>query len=117
MKLLTFVFGAALAFSSALSAQNLTDRITVNFPNPVLVNGVTLPAGEASIQVVRNASTVMLTVRSESGEHAMVLVSRVNTADNENHDTKVILGQKDGLYRLNRVMLPDHTALQVLDAQ
>jgi hypothetical protein len=117
MKLFTFVFAAALAFSGAISAQNLTDRINVNFPNPVMVNGVTLPAGEAYIQVVRNASTVMLTVRSESGEHATVLVSRVNTADSENHDTKVILDQKDGLYRLNRVLLPDHTALQVLDAQ
>lgn len=117
MKLFTILFGAALAIASTLSAQNFNDRISVNFPNPVVVNGVTLPAGDATIQVVRNTGSVMLAVRSESGEHAMVLVSRVNTVESENHNTSVILDQKDGAYRLNRVLLPDHTSLQVLDAQ
>jgi hypothetical protein len=117
MKLFTIVFGAALAISSALSAQNFNDRINVNFPNPVAVNGVTLPAGHATIQVVHNAGTLMLIVRSESGEHSAALASRVNSIDAGNRDASVILDQKDGAYRLNRVLLPDNTALQVLDAQ
>ena len=116
MKLFTVILGAALVIGSALSAQTFNDRIAVNFPGPVVVNGVTLPAGDATIQVVHNTGTIMLTVRSQSGEHAMVLVSRVDSTENENA-AKVILDQKDGAYRLNRVLLPDHTALQILDAQ
>jgi hypothetical protein len=117
MKLFTIVFGAALAIASTLSAQNFNDRISVNFPGPVVVNGVTLPAGEATIDVMHTAGGVMLTIRSESGEHSTVLVSRINTFDKDNHGTRVILDQKDGAYRLNRVMFSDNTALQVLDAQ
>ena len=117
MKLLTIAFGAALAIASTLSAQNFTDRINVNFPNPIVVNGVTLPAGDTTIQVIHNTGTVMLIIRSESGEHSTVLVNRLNNIESDNHSASVILDQKDGAYRLNRVVLPDHSALQVLDAQ
>ena len=117
MKLFTIVLGAALAFAGALSAQNVDDRVNVNFPNSVVVNGVTLPAGAATIQVLRTAGGVMLIVRSESGEHSAVLANRINNLGTEDTDASVILDRKDGVYRLNRVQLPDHTALQVLDAQ
>jgi hypothetical protein len=59
----------------------------------------------------------MLTVRSDSGVHSTVLASRFELPDADNYDTSVILDQKNGAYSLNRVLLPDHTALQVLDAQ
>ena len=117
MKLFTIVFGAALALAGALSAQTFNDRINVNFPGPVVVSGVTLPAGQATIQVVHNAGTMMLIVRSESGEHSTAMVSRINSFDTGTRDASVILDQKDGAYRLNRVLLPDHSTLQVLEAQ
>lgn len=115
MKLFKITFAAALALGS-LSAQNFIERISVNFPAPVVVNGVTLPAGDANIQIAHNTSTVMLTVRAHSGETSTVLASRIysESADNK---SSVILDQKDGAYRLNRVLLPDNTVLQVLDAQ
>ena len=115
MKFFTAILGAALAIGSTLYAQIQSDLINVNFANPVVVNGVTIPAGETSIQVVRNNGTVMLTVRSESGPHSMVLVSRSESMDNDVHDARVILEQKDGAFRLNRVLLADHTILQVQD--
>ena len=116
MKISHIVLGAVLAIGSALYAQNPSELINVRFPGPVVVNGVTLPAGDASIQVVHNAGTYMLTVRAESGAHSTVLVAR---SENENttDDASVVFDQKDGAYRLNRVLLPDHTVLQVLDAQ
>ena len=44
MKLFTVILSAALAVG-ALCAQT-SDRLNVRFPGPVVVNGVTLPAGE-----------------------------------------------------------------------
>jgi hypothetical protein len=115
VKLFKIAFAAALALGS-LSAQNFAERIAVNFPAPVVVNGVTLPAGDATIQVVHNTATVMLMVRAHSGETSAVLVSRIGSEGTANK-ASVILDQKDGAYRLNRVILPDNTALQVLDPQ
>ena len=117
MKMITAVFAAALAMGSALYAQISSDLVNVNFPAPVVVNGVKLPAGETSIQVVHTNSGMMLAVRSDSGEHALVLVNRSESADNEGDKAKVVFDEKDGVYHLNRLILPDRTTLQVLDQQ
>ena len=117
MKISHIVLGAVLAVGSALYAQSPSDLIHLRLPGPVVVNGVTLPAGNASIQVMHNAGTYMLTVRSESGAHSTVLVTRSNWNESDSPDASVVFDQKEGTYRLNRVMLPDNTVLQVLDAQ
>lgn len=117
MKLYTAILSTALAVTSALYAQNPTDLINTRLPAPVVVNGVTIPAGNTSIQIVHNTGTLMLTVRAESGEHATVLVSRVDSNEPFATTAKVILDAKDGVYHLNRIVLPDNTALQVLDAR
>jgi len=115
MKIFTAAFATALALGSALFAQISSDLINVRFPAPVVVNGVTLPAGEASIQVIHNNGGLMLAVRSESGEHSTVLVNRGQTNENQNDETKVVFDEKDGIYHLNRILLPNHTSLQVLE--
>ena len=117
MKLYTAILGAALAVTAVLQAQSFDDRINVRMPAPVVVNGVTIPAGDASIQILHNTGTMMLTVRAESGEHATVLVTRVDAGENLSGAAKVVLDQKDGTYYFNRIILPDNTALQVLDAR
>ena len=117
MKIFTAALATALTIGSALYAQNLIDRVNVTLPNPVVVNGVTIPAGSASIQVMRNAGSTLLTVRSETGIHSTVLVTRFDLQDTDKNETSVILDEKNGTYSLNRVLLPDHTALQVLDLQ
>jgi|SRR5690242_15472247 len=116
MKLFTMIFGAALAMGSTLFAQNFSDRMTVKLPSPVVVNGVTIPAGEASIQVIRNAGSMLLAVRSDSGVTACVMASRAVSEENVN-EPRLVLDQKDGVYRLNRIVMPDNSALQVSDLQ
>jgi hypothetical protein len=116
MKLFTGVFGTALVICGALNAQTMSDRMTVNFPASVVINGATLPAGEATINVLHTSGSVLLAIRSDSGEHASVLVNRLTEAQNT-VEPKVILDNKAGVFHLNRVIMTDHTALQVLDLQ
>lgn len=115
MKIFTAAFATALALGSALFGQMSNDLLNVKFPAPVVVNGVTLPAGETSIQVLHNSGGLMLTVRSESGEHSTVLVNRGESNENQGNEAKVVFDEKDGVYHLNRVLLPNHTSLQVLE--
>jgi len=115
MKLVTMILGAALAIGGALFAQTL-DRITVKLPAPVVVNGVTIPAGAASIQIIRNSGSVMLNIHSESGANVLALASRAEDEEST-AEPRVVLSQKDGVYHLNRISLPDNTALDLLDAQ
>jgi hypothetical protein len=117
MKIFTAAFATALAIGSALFAQSSTDLLNVKFPAPVVVNGVTLPAGETSIRVIDNNGSMMLNVRSESGEQSVVLVNRGESNENRGSEAKVVFDEKEGVYYLNRVLLPDHTSLQVLDPQ
>jgi hypothetical protein len=114
MKLFTLILSTAVA-AGALFAQTM-DRISVRFPSPVVVSGVTLPAGDATIQIMHNTGTVFLAVRSESGETSTVLVSRAQS-DESTTGPRVVFDQKDGTLQLNRIVLPDHTSLRVLDAQ
>lgn len=112
MKTLTILCGAAIALCGALQAQS-TDRITFKLPTAVVINGTTIPAGNAAIDVLHGAGTVILNVRSDAGPHASVLVNRFEDPVDES-EPKLILDRKGDTYRLDRILLPDHTTLQVL---
>jgi len=116
MKLFAILGGAALVIVGALNAQTFSDRITVNFPNSVLVNGATIPAGPATIDVLRGSGSVILAVRSESGRNATILADRFDDPADENAP-KVILDHKGDTYRISRILMPDHVAFQVLEAE
>ena len=115
MKIFTTLCGVALAICGAIYAQS-PDRMTVKFATPVVINGATLPAGETTIQVLHNSGTVSLSFHSDSGENATVLVNRLTDTASEDQP-RVILDHVGTTYRLNRILLTDHTALQVLDPQ
>jgi hypothetical protein len=115
MKIFTTLCGVGLLICGALTAQS-PDRLSVKFPTPVVINGATLPAGETTIQVVHNAGTLTLNFHSDSGENASVLVNRLSDTASEDQP-RVILDRTGNTYRLNRILLTDHTALQVIDAQ
>jgi len=115
MKIFTTLCGVALLICGALTAQS-PDRMTVKFSTPVMINGATLPAGETTIDVVHSAGNLMLSFHSDSGENASVLVNRLTDTASEDQP-RVILDRTGNTYRLNRILLTDHTALQVLDAQ
>ncbi|MBS1857183.1 MAG: hypothetical protein JST11_17570 [Acidobacteria bacterium] len=117
MKLRNVLLCAALAIGSTLYAQIPVDRVDAYFPAPVEVNGVTLPAGNVSIQMVRNNGTMFLTLRSASGEHVNALVNRFEDVSSDVSEVKVILDQKDGVYHLEKISLPNHITLNVLHAQ
>ena len=114
MKLLNVILAAALA-AGALCAQTY-ERITVKFPSPVVVNGVTLPAGNATIQVIHSNASSILAVRSESGVYAGVLASRVEEPEG-NGEPKVLFDEKAGVFYLSKVVLPDNIAYQIFDGQ
>jgi hypothetical protein len=115
MKIFTAALATALALGSPLFAQISNYLLNVKFPAPVVVNGVTLPAGDTSIQVLHNNGGLMLVVRSESGEHSTVLVNRGENNEDQGNEAKVVFDEKDGIYHLNRILLPNRTSLQVLE--
>jgi hypothetical protein len=117
MKLRNALLCAALAIGSTLYAQIPVGRINAYLPAPVEVNGVTLPAGNVAIQMVHNNGTTFLTLRSESGEHVTALVNRFEDPNSDVSEAKVVLDQKDGAYRLEKIILPNHVTLNVLHAQ
>jgi hypothetical protein len=117
MKIFTAALATVLTIGSALYAQTSIERINLTLPNPIVVNGITIPAGSATIQLMRNMGNTLVIVRSESGAHSSVLVNRMDVPESGSQAASVILDEKDGIYSLNRIVLPDHTALQVLDAQ
>ena len=114
MKLFTMILSAALA-AGTLCAQT-SDRINLRFPAPVVVNGVTLPAGEASIEVVHHNAISILNVRSENGMHASVLASLVEVPESDS-GAKVVFDQKGGNCYLNEVVFSDGIAYQVFDGK
>src|SRR4051794_13370447 len=115
MKLFATVLAAAITVCGALSAQT-NELMTVNFATPIVVNGVTLPAGKATIQVLHTSGTMMLAIHSDKGGNANVLVYRIDDDTNQN-EPSVVLDHKGNEFRLNRVVMTDHSALQVLDAE
>jgi hypothetical protein len=116
MKLFKILCGAALTISGALYAQSLNDRITVNLPNPVVVNGVNMPAGPTTIDVLRSSGGLILAVRSESGPTATLLADRFDDTADESAP-KIVLDRKGENYRIERILLPDHVGLQVLEGE
>ncbi len=117
MKLRNVLLCAALAIGSTLYAQIPADQIQASLPAPVEVNGVTLPAGNVSIHIMHNNGTMFLTLRSDSGEHVTALVNRFEDLSSDVSEAKVILGEKDGAYHLEKLVLPNHITLAVLHAQ
>jgi len=115
MKILTTIFGAALLLGGILNAQTITDRVNVRFSTPVVVGDTKMPAGDCEIQVVRGGSdTLVLVVRSQAGPYTSVLATRLTDTTTEVSDHAVVVLDRvgDG-YRLDRIVLPDHSGFQL----
>jgi hypothetical protein len=116
MKFLLTIGAAALALVGAANAQSVVDKFTVHFSMPIMVSGTTLPAGDSTIQVLRGSSdSVILAIRTESGATACAVVNRLNETDTDTGGhARVILSHRGNDYRLESVLLPDHTGFKVL---
>jgi hypothetical protein len=116
MKTLTTLCGAALLLCGAMFAQSYGDRMTVRFSTPVTVGETRFPAGECDIQVMRSSSdSIVLVMRSQDGPYASVLASHITDShvDTDAGHASVVLDRHGDTYRLNRIILPDHTGYQL----
>ena len=112
MKNFLTICAAGLSICGFLNAQNAIDTMSVHFAAPVVVGEKTLPAGDCMIHVIRGSGDgIVLSVRSESGETAAVLVNRMN--DGKEEGAGVVLGRRGNDLLLERVWLPDHTGFTV----
>jgi hypothetical protein len=115
MKTISTAFAFALAVCGAASAA---DSVNVHFSAPVLIGEKLLPAGDARINVLRGSNSVILTVRSEAGSSAAVVVNRITEQADEQGRATVVLGRQGKDLRLERVWLDDGNGFAVLpDAQ
>jgi hypothetical protein len=111
------LFAAALAVAGSLHAMGLPDTVTVRFATPVVIGSQTLPAGTATIHILRGAGSVVLSIASESGKTSSVFVNRLDEAAPEtNGQADVVLERHGSDLRLERLWLPDHTGFEVLQA-
>jgi hypothetical protein len=118
MKKLMTIGAVILAACGLALAQGMVDHVNVHFSNPVLVGSKTIPAGDCSIQILRGTSeNLVLAVRSQSGVVVTVLANRLDEMDMDDvgDNAEVFLTRSDNNeYRLNRIVLPDHTGFEIL---
>ena len=111
MKIFTIVLAAALSIGAAFASP--ADTLMVKFASPVLVGDKLLPAGDATVSILRGASNyIILNVRAENGANAAVVVNRISNTD-ESISTSVVLGKRGNVLKLEKIWLDDHTGFEV----
>lgn len=116
MKNLALFCAALLTTCGLMSAQNEPDVMRVHFPTAVVAGETTIPAGDATIQVMEsnNGSRIMV-IRSSNGPHASVLVSLLNDLTPEaNHGANVKLDHRGNDLVLDTVWMSDTRGFAVI---
>jgi|HubBroStandDraft_6_1064221.scaffolds.fasta_scaffold1693896_1 hypothetical protein len=120
MRITLTICAAAIALCGLLNAQSAitVDQVKVHFSTPVEAGGATVAAGDCSIQVVRGATdNLMLELTPETGPGVLVVVNRFDKPANYTEGrgtTQVILSKHDGIYRFERILLPDHSGFEAI---
>ena len=97
-----------LALSGMALAQGpITDKVKVTFPNPVVVSGTTLAAGEYMIRQLPSANNPrVLEFSSNDGTKVEVTTTAFPILDNMNRKpTSVILEQHGNTYHVSKIWL------------
>lgn len=97
-----------LAFAAITLAQGpVTDKVKVTFPNPVVVAGTTLPAGEYMIRQLPSANNPrVLEFSTDDGTKVEVTTTAFPILDNMNRKpTSVILEQRGNAYHVSKIWL------------
>lgn len=91
----------------ALAQGPVTDKVKVTFPNPVVVAGTTLPAGEYMIRQLPSANNPrVLEFSSDDGMKVEVTTTAFPILDNMNRKpTSVILEQRGNAYHVSKIWL------------
>ncbi len=117
MKVLAMLCAVVCAIGGSAFAQSVTDTVKIQIDRAIVVNGTELPAGQFTIQLFTpgaGASSAVL-VRSESGAHASVMVSRLHQTDLTAVDgATVILDKRGENYVLDQIWISPNIGYQVL---
>lgn len=91
----------------ALAQGPITDKVKVTFPNPVVVSGTTLAAGEYMIRQLPSANNPrVLEFSSDDGMKVEVTTTAFPILDNMNRKpTSVILEQHGNTYHVSKIWL------------
>lgn len=106
MTLAKICAGAALAWLTAANAQGpISDKVIVNFSNPVMVGDTRIESGEYLIRQLPSASNPrMLEFSNDKGTKVQVTIAAWAALDNLNrHDTKIQLDSANGAQYVKRV--------------
>jgi hypothetical protein len=116
MKNLLMLCAAALLLSGAAGAQTTPDGLRVRFDTPVIASGTELPAGNYEIRLIpSNTGNAVLSVRSETGGHSVLLVNPVRLhGDAGDKGASVVLGRRGTEYVLQQVWLSDQMGFEPL---
>jgi hypothetical protein len=107
MSRITVVSSLVLSAVIALAQGPITDKVTVSFPNPVVVSGTTLPAGEYTIRQLPSSNNPrVLEFTSDNGTKVEVTTTAFPILDNRNQKpTSVILEQRGNAYHVSQIWL------------
>ena len=97
-----------LVLAGAVLAQGpITDKVKVTFPNPVVVSGTTIAAGEYMIRQLPSANNPrVLEFSSDDGMKVEVTATAFPILDNMNRKpTSVILEQHGNTYHVSKIWL------------
>ncbi|MCL4401243.1 MAG: hypothetical protein M1436_01075, partial [Acidobacteria bacterium] len=88
---------------SAAAQGTRLDRIVVEFPNPVVVDGNTLPAGRYSVNEERKGG---IRITGENGTNLDFTAQTVPSVNNTTSpETDLVLRQIAGRYYLNKIWI------------
>lgn len=107
MSVTNMAMTAALLMGAAVVVAQgpVRDKVVVTFPNPVIVAGKALPAGEYTVrQIESTASPRVLEFTSDDGTEVQATVSTIPMETNNPRDaTGVILEQRGNNYYVSKI--------------
>ncbi len=115
MKRFAMFCAAVLAACGMASAQTSADAIRVHFDRPVMAAGTELAAGDYTIQIMPASGNVVLSVRSDAGRQAALLVNplRIRAGASAKGESVTLIRRGDQ-YWLDQVWLAPDVGFEVL---
>ena len=116
MRLLAMITAVVCMLGGSAFAQSYTDSIKVQIDHPVIVNGVELPAGQFTIQIMTpgGGGSAALVVRSASGAYAGVIVNRLTQPNSSNTYPSVSLLRRGDQYLFDKLWLSENVGYEVM---
>jgi hypothetical protein len=83
-----------------------------------MVGETRLPAGNCEIQVMPEASDVVLVFRPQSGSAASAVATRISESNTEiSGSASIVLDRRGGVFHLNSILFPDHSGYRLINVE